>query len=101
VVVFSSSPDKKEDSLKLGADEFVVSKEKDFAKPYFDKMDFILSAADVEHLPLGDFLSMLKVEAKIVSVGLPDKPWSDLQPQMMASNASAIGTTHIGSKKEA
>lgn len=64
-------------------------------------MDFILSAADVEHLPLGDFLSMLKVESKIVSVGLPDKPWTDLQPQMMASNAGAIGTTHIGSKKEA
>jgi alcohol dehydrogenase (NADP+) len=86
--------------MKLGADEFVSSGEKDFAKPYFDKLDFILSAADVESIPISDFLSMLKVEAKMVSVGLPDKEWSGLQPQIMASNASAIGTTHIGSKKE-
>jgi hypothetical protein len=43
---------------------------------------------------------MLKVEAKMVSVGLPDKEWEGLQPQIMASNASAIGTTHIGSKVE-
>ncbi|KAI9634671.1 chaperonin 10-like protein [Dioszegia hungarica] len=100
VIVFSHSANKKDDALKLGADEFVLSGEKDFAKPYFDKLDFILSAADVHNLPISDFLSMLKVEAKMVSVGLPDKEWEGLQPQIMASNASAIGTTHIGSKVE-
>lgn len=100
VIVFSHSPSKKQDSLDLGADEFVVSGEKDFAKPYFDKLDYILSAADVESIPLGDFVSMLKIDGKLTSVGLPDGEWTGLQPQMMASNASCIGTSHIGSKVE-
>jgi len=101
VIVFSHSPNKKQDCLDLGADEFVVSGEKDFAKPYFDKLDYILSAADVESIPLGDFVSMLKIDGKLTSVGLPDGEWTGLQPQMMASNASCIGTSHIGSKVEA
>lgn len=101
VIAFSHSPSKKQDCLDLGADEYVSSEDKDFAKPYFDKLDFLLSAADVESIPLDAFLSTLKVGAKIVSVGLPDAPWEGLHPMAMASNASSIGTTHIGSKKEA
>ncbi len=46
-------------------------------------------------------MSMLKIEAKFTSVGLPDGAWEGLQPQIMASNASSIGCSHIGSKKEA
>lgn len=45
VIVFSHSANKKDDALKLGADEFVLSGEKDFAKPYFDKLDFIVSTS--------------------------------------------------------
>jgi len=101
VIVFSHSPNKKEDALKLGADEFVATGEKDFAKPYFDKLDYILSAADAANLPLGDLLSTLKIDGRLTSVGLPDGTWEGLHPMVMASNASAIGCSHIGSKKEA
>ncbi|WWD18643.1 hypothetical protein CI109_103096 [Kwoniella shandongensis] len=101
VIVFSHSPSKKEDSLSLGADEFVSTDEDGFADKYFDKIDYILSAADAEKIPLSDLLSTLKIDGKITSVGLPDKPWEGLQPQIMASNASCIGCSHIGSKKEA
>jgi alcohol dehydrogenase (NADP+) len=100
VIVFSHSPNKKEDSMKLGADEFVSSGEEGFAKPYSGKLDYILSAADVESIPLGDFLGMLKIDGKLTSVGLPDGKWNNLQPQMMASNASCIAGSHIGSKVE-
>ncbi len=48
--MFSHSDNKKEDSLKLGADEFVTTDTDGFAKPYFDKLDYILSCADVEKL---------------------------------------------------
>ncbi|KAL7423056.1 hypothetical protein Q5752_002355 [Cryptotrichosporon argae] len=102
VVVFSHSPNKKDDSLKLGADEFVSTGEKGFADAHADKLDFILSAADAASIPLSELFSTLKIGAKIVSVGLPDAhtTW-DLHPMAMASNASSIGTTHIGSKVEA
>jgi alcohol dehydrogenase (NADP+) len=78
-----------------------VTSEKAFAKPYFDKIDYILSAADASNLPLSDLLSTLKINGKFTSVGLPDGDWEGLQPQMMASNASHIGCSHIGSKAEA
>lgn len=85
--------------MKLGADEFVVTSEKGFAKPLFDKLDYILSAADAAVLPLSDLLSTLKIDGKMTSVGLPDKSWK-LHPQVMTANACSIGASHIGSKKE-
>lgn len=86
--------------MKLGADEFVTTDKDDFAKPYFDKLDFMLSAADAAKIPLDALFSTLKVHASFVSVGLPDEAWN-LHPAQMAANGCKIGTTHIGSKKEA
>ncbi|WVF69013.1 hypothetical protein IAT40_003787 [Kwoniella sp. CBS 6097] len=100
VVVFSHSPNKKEDAMSLGADEFVSTAEDGFADKYADKIDYILSAADAKSIPLAELLSTLKVDGKLTSVGLPDEPWEGLQPQAMASNAACIGGSHIGSKKE-
>ncbi|GFZ45010.1 alcohol dehydrogenase (NADP+) [Saitozyma sp. JCM 24511] len=101
VVVFSHSPSKKADCLSLGADEFVTTDSEGFEKPFFDKIDYILSCADVETIPLGELASTLKVGGLVTSVGLPDGEWKGLQPQLMASNGSSIGCSHIGSKKEA
>jgi alcohol dehydrogenase (NADP+) len=101
VVVFSHSPSKKDDCLSLGADEFVTTDKEGFEKPFFDKIDYILSCADVETIPLGELASTLKVGGLVTSVGLPDGEWKGLQPQLMASNGSSIGCSHIGSKKEA
>ncbi|KAK6908002.1 hypothetical protein I203_102003 [Kwoniella mangroviensis CBS 8507] len=101
VIVFSHSPNKKEDALSLGADEFVSTSDEGFAEKYFDKIDYILSAADANSIPLGDLLSTLKIDGKLTSVGLPDEAWEGLKPQSMASNAACVGCSHIGSKKEA
>ncbi|WWC88653.1 uncharacterized protein L201_003566 [Kwoniella dendrophila CBS 6074] len=100
VIVFSHSSNKEKDAKNLGADEFVLTSDDKFADKYFDKLDFILSAADASVIPLAELLSTLKIDGKLTSVGLPDEPWKDLQPQAMASNAACIGGSHIGSKKE-
>ena len=101
VIVFSHSPNKESDAKKLGADEFVVTANEDFAKPYFDKLDYILSAADAAKLPISDLVTTLKVDGKFTSVGLPDEPWTDLHPAKLVTSAASVGATHIGSKKEA
>jgi alcohol dehydrogenase (NADP+) len=100
VVVFSHSPNKKDDCMKLGADDFVTTDKDGFEEKYFDKLDFLLSAADAAKIPLDKLLTTLKVGCHAVSVGLPDDKW-ELHPMMMAGNGASIGTTHIGSKKEA
>lgn len=102
VTVFSHSPSKAVDAKKLGADQFLCTADADFAKPFVgkDEFDYILSCADANAIPLSDLLSILKIDGKITSVGLPDEAWEGLQPQAFASNASCVGGSHIGSKRE-
>lgn len=61
--LFSHSPNKAADALRLGADKFVATGDKDFAKTAGygianggREFDFILSTADANSIPLADFL---------------------------------------------
>src|ERR1700729_3948366 len=49
VVVFTTSPNKKEDALRLGADEVVVSKNQDEMQKHAGSFDFILDAVAADH----------------------------------------------------
>jgi alcohol dehydrogenase (NADP+) len=53
VTALSHTPGKKEEALKLGADHFVCTKDKDWAEPLAFTFDFILNAADMtnEYIP--------------------------------------------------
>ena len=48
VHVISHSPNKKDDAHKLGAHNFISSKDPDWHKPYAFTFDFILNCADGE-----------------------------------------------------
>ena len=47
--VISHSPSKKDDALKLGAKDFIVSGEKNWAEKWKFEFDFILNTADMTH----------------------------------------------------
>src|SRR5208283_4735838 len=49
VVVFTTSPNKKEDALRLGANEVVISKNADEMQKHAGSFDFILDAVSAEH----------------------------------------------------
>jgi alcohol dehydrogenase (NADP+) len=49
VVVFTTSPSKKDDALRLGADEVVVSRNTDEMKKHAGSFDFILDAVSADH----------------------------------------------------
>ncbi|KAI1822566.1 alcohol dehydrogenase [Xylaria intraflava] len=101
VTVISHSSGKKEDALKLGAKHFVSSAEKDWAKPLAFTFDFMLSTTKM--LPsavLAEYLSTLKVNRKFHQVGLPDEAIKELRPQQLMTNASSIGSSHVGSRAE-
>lgn len=101
VTVISHTPDKKEDALKLGAKHFVVSNDKEWAKPLAFKFDFVLNSADMTHtFDLDSYLSILKVNCQFHQVGLPDSPIENLKPQQFMPNGSSIGASHIGNRPE-
>jgi alcohol dehydrogenase (NADP+) len=102
VWALSHSPDKKDTALKLGADHFVSTKEKDWAKPLAFTFNFILNCADMTNeFDLPTYMSTLAVNGEFHNVGLPDKPLPQMMAQDFAPNGAKIAGSHIGSRKEA
>jgi uncharacterized zinc-type alcohol dehydrogenase-like protein len=72
VVQFTTNLRKREDALRLGADEVVLSSDADAMKAHFKSFDFILDAAAAPH-SLDPYTALLKQDATMCLVGLPDK----------------------------
>lgn len=73
VVVFTTSPDKKEDALCLGADEVVVSRNADEMQNHAGSFDFILDTVSAKH-DINAYLNLLRLDGNITLVGAPEKP---------------------------
>ena len=72
-VVFTTSPGKKEDAVRLGADEVVISRNADEMKKHTDSFDFILDAVSAEH-DIEAYIKLLGVDGNLTLVGAPAKP---------------------------
>src|SRR5918994_2148144 len=73
VVVFTTSPNKKEDALRLGADDVVVSRDTEQMKKHASSFDFILDAVSAEH-DINAYIQLLRRDGNITLVGAPPKP---------------------------
>jgi alcohol dehydrogenase (NADP+) len=73
VVVFTTSPNKKEDALRLGADDVVISRNTDQMSKHEGSFDFILDAVSAEH-DINAYIQLLRRDGNITLVGAPDKP---------------------------
>jgi uncharacterized zinc-type alcohol dehydrogenase-like protein len=73
VVVFTTSPNKKEDALRLGADEVVISRNADEMRKHAGSFDFILDAVSAEH-DINAYINLLGLDGNITLVGAPAKP---------------------------
>ncbi len=75
VVVFTTSPNKKDDALRLGADEVVVSRDAGEMQKHAGSFDFILDAVSADH-DINAYIQLLRRDGNITLVGAPDKPLS-------------------------
>jgi uncharacterized zinc-type alcohol dehydrogenase-like protein len=73
VVVFTTSPNKKEDGLRLGADEVVVSRNADEMQKHAGSFDFILDAVSADH-DINAYIQLLRRDGNLTLVGAPAKP---------------------------
>jgi len=73
VVVFTTSPSKVEDAIRLGADEAVLSSDGEQIKKYARKMHFIIDTVSAKH-DVNTYLNLLKHDGSVVLVGLPPEP---------------------------
>jgi alcohol dehydrogenase (NADP+) len=73
VVVFTTSADKKEDALRLGAHEVVISRNSDEMQTHAASFDFILDTVSADH-DINAYINLLARDGNLTLVGAPAKP---------------------------
>ncbi len=74
VTVLSHSASKREDALAMGAKHFIDTSELDSLKPLHKSFDLILNTVSAS-LDINSYLNLLKLDATLVVIGLPGKPY--------------------------
>jgi uncharacterized zinc-type alcohol dehydrogenase-like protein len=73
VVVFTTSPKKREDALRLGADEVVISRNAGEMQKHVESFDFILDTVSAEH-DVNGYIQLLRRDGNLTIVGAPPMP---------------------------
>lgn len=94
VVLFTTSPGKVEDGLRLGAHEVVVSRDEAAMEARVGTLDLVLDTVSAQH-DLNAYLNTLKLDGSLVLVGAPEHPLPvaafSLIPQRRTLAGSMIG----------
>jgi uncharacterized zinc-type alcohol dehydrogenase-like protein len=97
VVLFTTSPNKTADGLRLGADEVVISKDEAEMQKHTASFDFILDTISADH-DLNTYIRLLKLDGTMTLVGAPEKPAAvsafNLIMKRRRLPGSAIGGIH-------
>ncbi len=72
-VQFTTNIRKKEDAIRLGADEVVLSSDANAMKAHVNSFDFIIDCAAAPH-SIDPYTALLEQDSTMCLVGLPDKP---------------------------
>ena len=99
VVLFTTSPAKGNDALRLGASKVVVSREAEQMAAEANSLDFILDCVAAPH-DLDPYLSTLKTNVNLVLVGIPDAPHQSPNVTPIVFKRLSISGTSIGSIQE-
>jgi uncharacterized zinc-type alcohol dehydrogenase-like protein len=91
VVLFTTSPGKKDDALRLGADEVVISRNANEMAKHAGSFDFILDAVSADH-DINAYLNLLRRDGNICLVGAPEKPLSVAAFNLLFGRRSLSGS---------
>ena len=91
VVVFTTTPNKKEDALRLGADEVIISTKPEEMAKHANSFHFILDCVAAEH-DINSYIQMLSQDGNITLVGAPEKPLPLSSFALIFGNKSISGS---------
>ena len=99
VTVISSSSTKAEEAINhLGADSFLVTTDPQKMKAAIGTMDYIIDTISAVHA-LYPLLGLLKVNGKLIALGLPEKPL-ELPMFPLVLGRKMVGGSDVGGMKE-
>lgn len=91
VFLFTSSPGKTQDALRLGAHGVILSKDNAQMSAHAGSFDFILDTVSAQH-DLNAYLALLKRDGNMVLVGAPEKPLSVASFSLIMRRRSLSGS---------
>jgi uncharacterized zinc-type alcohol dehydrogenase-like protein len=97
-VLFTTSADKQNDALKLGANEVVLSKDPAHMAKHTGSFDFILDCVSAPH-DLNAYLNLLRLDGTLCLVGLPETPFT-VSPFGIITNRRSFAGSMIGGMEE-
>lgn len=101
VVAISRSSGKKEDAMKMGADDFIATDEdKDWATKHQGTLDLIVSTVSSPKMPLVQYLQLLRTHGQFIQVGAPEDILPGFNCFALIAKGAKIGGSAIGSPEE-
>jgi uncharacterized zinc-type alcohol dehydrogenase-like protein len=91
VVLFTTSPNKTADAVRLGADEVIVSRDNAAMQKHAGSFDFILDAVSADH-DLNAYIQLLKLDGAMTLVGAPSKPAAVTALNLIMKRRSLAGS---------
>ena len=95
VVAFTTSEGKRDDALKLGADEVVVSKNAEEMEAHAGRFDLIVDTVAASH-DLDQFTGLLGLDGTLVLIGVPEHPHPSPSAGGLIFGRKAIAGSLIG-----
>jgi uncharacterized zinc-type alcohol dehydrogenase-like protein len=90
-VVFTTSPSKVDDAMRLGADEVVFSKDPEAMRKHAGSFDFILDCVSADH-DINAYIQLLTRDGNMTLVGAPEKPLSLVSFGLIIGRKSVSGS---------
>ena len=101
VVVISRSNAKREDAKKMGADTFIATNDdKDWATHHSRSLDLIVSTVSSPHMPLEQYLMLLRTNGQFIQVGAPEDKMPAFNAFSIITKGCKIGGSAIGAPHE-
>lgn len=91
VIVFTTSPGKKDAALRLGADDVVVSRNADEMQRCAGSLDFILDTVSAPH-DINAYLNLLRHDGNLTLVGASNQPLEVLGFNLLMGRRSLSGS---------
>lgn len=101
VVAISRTSAKKDDALKLGADDFIALAEgEDATSKHSGTLDLIISTVSGANMPIQQYLDLLAFNGTLVQVGAPEEGLPAFNQMPIEFKRLSIMGSLIGSRRE-
>ena len=101
VVAISRNSAKKDDAMKMGADELIATdEEQDWQKKHASSLDLIICTVSSPKMPFQEYLSLLRTNGLLIVVGAPEDSIPGFSAFSLILRGVKIGGSSIGSPAE-